>query len=437
MFRLASVFLFGGLLATAYSDWPHFRGPQLTGEAPDADPPMVWSDTENVRWKVDLPGLGHSSPIVWNHRVFLTSAIPFGDPLPEPKFSGREGAHNNLPISRKQRFVVLAVDRLTGEMLWETPVHEALPHEGGHETGSLASASIVTDGELIYAFFGSYGLYCLDFEGTQIWSVEIGRMHSKHGHGEGASPLVVGNSVVINWDHEEESSISAFDRKTGELQWRTVRDEKTSWSSPISANVDGRMQVIVSGTKAVRGYDLETGEVIWECGPLSANVVASPVYRDGIVYAMSSYTFQAGFAVRISNGAKGDLSGGERVLWRRTRRTPYIPTPLLTEGVLYFLAHYQGVLSRVEAQTGEEATGPFRIPGMREVYASPVSAKGRIYFVDRSGATLVLSTDPEPKPLALNQLDDRFSATPALVDEMLILRGERHLYGIEEVEAVD
>lgn len=432
MFRLATLLVVSCSLATGQAEWPHFRGPLFTGEAPDADPPIEWSETENLRWKTELPGLGHSSPIVSKDLIFLTSAIPFGDPLPEPKFSGREGAHNNLPITRKQRFVVLAVDRLSGEVRWETKVNEALPHEGGHETGSLASASVVTDGELLYAFFGSYGLYCLDFDGNVVWSANIGEMHSKHGHGEGASPLVAGDSVVINWDHEEESSIAAYERKSGTLRWRTPRQEKTSWSSPISATVDGRMQVIVSGTKAVRGYDLETGEVIWECGPLSANVVASPVYHDGVVYAMSSYTFQAGFAVRVSDGAKGDLSDSDRVLWRRTRRTPYIPTPLLIDGVLYFLAHYQGVLSRIEAESGTEESGPFRIPGMREVYASPVAAKGRIYFVDRSGATLVLSTDLEPKPIALNQLDDQFSATPALVEDMLILRGERYLYAIEK-----
>tara|TARA_R110002096_G_scaffold159011_10_gene324657 strand:- start:2948 stop:4252 length:1305 start_codon:yes stop_codon:yes gene_type:complete len=434
MFRLACFLLISASLAVGQTDWPHFRGPLFTGEAPEANPPVEWSETRNLRWKTELPGLGHSSPIVWGDQIFLTSAIPVGDPLPEPKFSGREGAHNNLPITHRQRFVVLSVDRQSGELLWETQVNEALPHEGGHETGSLASASIVTDGERVYAFFGSYGLFCLDLDGRVIWTANFGAMHSKHGHGEGASPLVANDFVIVNWDHEEDSSLSAFDRRTGELQWQTKRDEKTSWASPIAAKVDGKMQVIVSGTKAVRGYDLETGDVIWECGPLSANVVASPLYQDGVVYAMSSYTFQAGFAVRISDGAKGDLSGSDRVLWRRTRRTPYIPTPLLTDGVLYFLAHYQGVLSRVVAETGEEATGPFRIPGMREVYASPVAAKGRLYFVDRSGATLVLSSDPEPKPLALNQLDDRFSATPALSGDMLILRGERHLYGIQAAD---
>ena len=412
--------------------WPHFRGPLFTGEAPDANPPVEWSEGKNVRWKTELPGLGHSSPIVANERIYLTAAIPFGEPLAEPKWSGREGAHNNLPITQKQRFVVVAINRAGGEILWQTQVHEALPHEGGHESGSLASASIVTDGERIFAFFGSYGLFCLNFDGEVVWEAQLGAMHTKHGHGEGASPAIFGDFVVVNWDHEEKSFLAAFEKKTGKPAWRTPRDEATSWASPIVAEVDGKPQIIVSGTKAVRGYNLETGEVIWECGPLSANVVASPVYADGVVYAMSSYTFQAGLAIRISNGAKGDLSGTDRVLWRRTRRTPYIPTPLLYQGALYYLAHYQGILSRAVAETGEEPTGPFRLPGLREVYASPAAAAGRIYFVDRSGITLVLSSDPEPKPLAMNQLDDRFSATPALVGDELFLRGERWLYCLQE-----
>ncbi|MEX2577626.1 MAG: PQQ-binding-like beta-propeller repeat protein [Verrucomicrobiales bacterium] len=418
--------------------WPNFRGPLRTGVAPRADPPVEWSEGKNVRWKIELPGLGHSSPVVWDDRIFLTSALPVGDPLPEPRYSGRPGAHNNLPISRKQRFLVLAYDRTDGDLLWRAVVHEQLPHEGGHETGSYASASPVTDGERVYAFFGSYGLYCLDaFDGEVIWEKAFGDQFTLHGHGEGASPALWGDALFVNWDHEEESFVAAFDKRTGRERWRVPRDEGTSWSTPIvvehdgNAEGNGNAQLVVSATGAVRGYDVETGTELWRASGLSSNVVASPVAGEGLVYALSSYTFRSGLVIRL-DGASGDLDGGDRIAWRIRDRTPYIPSPLLHDGMLYFLAHYQGVLSRVEGETGEEPTGPFRLGPLREVYASPVAAAGRIYLVDRGGVTLVISTDPEPRELAENRLDDRFSATPALVDDELFLRGERFLYALRE-----
>ncbi|MEM7009886.1 MAG: PQQ-binding-like beta-propeller repeat protein [Verrucomicrobiota bacterium] len=428
------VLLFAGSAAAESElefQWPNFRGPLGTGVSLHADPPVEWAEDKNIRWKMEIPGLGHSSPIVWDNQIFLTAAAPFGEPLAEPKFSGRPGAHNNLPISRHQRFFVFAVDREKGEILWQTKVHEQLPHEGGHETGTYASASPVTDGERVYAFFGSYGLFCLDAKsGEVIWEKDFGDQFTKHGHGEGASPALYEDKLVVNWDHEGQSFVAAFDKNTGKQRWRTLRNEKTSWSSPIVAQHEGQPQVIVSATNAVRGYDLETGDEIWRASGLSDNVVASPIYSDGIVYALSSYTFRAGFAIDLNGGASGDLTNTERILWRRKDRTPYIPSPVLYEGHLYYLGHYQGILTRAVAKTGEEPSGPFRLPGLREVYASPVAAADRLYFVDRSGITLVISNANEPEPLSINQLDDSFSATPALVDNELILRGEEFLYSI-------
>lgn len=418
---------FSFLKADSPANWPQFRGPLGTGVAPDADPPIEWSETKNVQWKTPLPGLGHSSPIVWGDRIFLTTAIPFGEKLAEPKRSGRPGAHNNLAVSQKHRFVVLTIDRITGKILWEQHVAEALPHEGGHESGSLASASPVTDGEYVYAFFGSQGLFCLDYSGRIIWQHDLGDQFTKHGHGEGSSPLVHGDLVVVNWDHEETSVITAFHKKTGKIVWQKERDEGTSWSTPIVTEHDGRDQLIVSGTKAIRAYDLADGSLIWQCSGLSANVVATPVAEPGYVYAASSYDFQAMMGIKL-DGAKGDITTSGNVIWRRSRRTPYVPSPLLHDGVLYFLAHYQGVLSRVVGKTGEELEGPFRIPDLREVYASPVAAADRIYLVDRSGVVVVISTDSRPKPLGVNRLDDSFSATPAIVGDELILRGEKALY---------
>ena len=413
-------------------EWPQWRGPLGTGEAPGAKPPREWSEDKNVRWKTPLPGLGHSTPVIAGDKVFVTTAVPIGEKLP-PKYSGVPGAHDNLPVTQRHRFAIIAIERKTGKILWDKTVHEALPHEGGHETASLASGSPVTDGERVIAFFGSYGLYCLDSDGGQLWQTSLGKMTSKHGHGEGSSPALHGNTVVVNWDHEGQSSAAAFDKRTGKEIWKVARDELTSWSSPIIVEHGGKTQAIISATTRIRSYDLADGKLIWECAGLSANVVATPVYADGVLYAGSSYNTRAMLAIKL-DGAKGDLTDTDHILWRRIRRTPYVPSPLLYGDALYFLGHYQAILTRVEAKTGDEPSGPFRLFGLRNLYASPAGADGRIYLTDLEGSTLVLSHAETPKPLARNQLDDRFSASPAFADNELFLRGRRHLYCLAERE---
>ncbi len=405
-------------------NWPQWRGPLGTGEAPHADPPVRWSETENVRWKTEIPGRGHSTPAVWGDRVFVTAAIPSGDPVPavDP-----HGAHDNAPSIRRQRFVALALDRGDGRILWQRTLGEEVPRESGHLTASFASPSPVTDGERLFAYFGSHGLYALDLEGKLLWQADLGDMETLHGHGEGSSPALAGDAVVVNWDHEGQSFLAAFDTATGERRWRVERDEPTSWATPIVVEEGGRRQVVVSGTRRIRGYDPATGGVLWECGGLSSNVVASPVAGGGMVFAGSSYEKRSLLAIHL-DGARGDLTGTDRVAWTRDRATPYVPSPLLYRGALYYLSHYQGILTRLEARTGRDRPGAFRLAGLGNVYASPVAAAGRVYITDLAGATLVLSDGDQPEVLALNRLDDRFSASAAVAGRELFLRGERRLY---------
>jgi len=412
--------------------WASWRGPLSTGFAPHADPPTVWSEEQGVRWKLPLPGLGHSSPVVWGTKIFLTSAVPFGDAL-EPIPELAPGAHDNAQVTHAQRYVALAVDRVSGALLWTRKLREELPHEGYHISGSLASASPVTDGERVFVSFGSRGVYALDMQGELAWSRDLGVMSVKHAHGEGSSPALHDQTLVVNWDHEGASRLLALDAGTGETRWEVERDEPTSWATPIVVEHDGTAQLIVSGTNRLRAYDLEGGGLLWECGGLSHNVVASPVSAQGMVFAGSSYEKQALLAIRLE-GAAGDLTTSEELLWMRRRRTPYVPSPLLYGDALYFLLHYQGVLSRVSTTTGAEPKGPFRLRGIGDVYASPVGAAGRLYVTDRSGTTTVLSHEASPRLLALNMLDDSFSASAALVDQELFLRGERHLYCIAAQE---
>lgn len=419
-----------GQAVNPLAQWGQWRGPLATGAAPKADPPVEWSETKNIRWKTKLPGLGHSSPVVWGSLVFVTTAEMTGAKKP---FTGvtPDGAHNNMNPLFDHQFAVMAIDRQTGAVVWRRTVATRQPHESTHESATWASNSPVTDGEHVLSFFGSNGLYCLDTGGRLLWSRDLGDMQVKHGHGEGASPLLHGETVVVNWDHEGASVIVALAKRTGEELWRQPRDEVTSWATPIVVTHDGQAQVVVSGTRRVRGYDLKTGAVIWEAGGLPGNIVASPVGADGMVFAAGSYEKQTLLAIRLA-GAKGELTGTQQIAWQKNRSTPYVPSPLLYDGWLYYLRHYQGVLSRVNAKTGDEPSGPFRLGSVFNIYSSPVAAAGRIYVTDRNGKTLVMSNDAEPKALTLNKLDDRFSASAALVGDAIFLRGEKFLYCIGE-----
>ena len=415
--------------ATRY--WPQWRGPLANGVAPHANPPVEWSEKRNVRWKIPLPGKGHSTPVIWGERIFLTAAVPFGDSA-RPVYDNAEGTHDNLPVTQHHRFVVLAVNRKDGRILWNKTVREEFPHEGGHETGSLASNSPVTDGELLYVFFGSRGLYCFDLNGAVKWQKDLGRMQTLHAHGEGSSPVIYGDWLILNWDHEANSYLYAFDKRTGKERWKVARDDKTSWSTPLVIEHEGKPQVVISATKRVRGYDLATGRLIWECAGLSRNVVSSPVAGNGMVFAANSYDWQALLAIRLA-GAKGDITDTDRVAWKLNRLTPYVSSPLLYDDTLYFLRHNQNVLSRFEPATGNPRGEPLRLDGIRDfIFASPVGAAGRIYVASRDGTTVVLRHDRENKTLGVNHLEDSFSASPALVDRELYLRGEQFLYCIAE-----
>jgi outer membrane protein assembly factor BamB len=410
--------------------WPQWRGPRGTGVAPLAKPPLFWREDDNVRWKVELPGRGHSTPVVWDNHLFVTAAVPIGEQL-APKYSGAPGAHDNLPVTQRHEFIVMAINRRDGTTRWQRAVREALPHEGAHHSASLASASPVTDGKHVFAFFGSYGIYCFDFDGELVWKKDFGRMNTKHGHGEGSSPVLFDDTLVVNWDHEGQSFVVAIDKQSGKERWRKARNELTSWATPLVVIDGDKPQVIVPGTTRVRAYDLANGEVIWKCGGLTANIVATPVAGNGVVYVGSSYGDRAVMAIQFA-GAKGDITGSARVVWNRFRGAPYVPSPLLYGKSLYFLSHYQGILTRVEASTGEDRPGAMRLKGIRDVYGSPVGADDRVYVAGRDGTTVVVQHGDLERILATNKLDDRFNATPVPVGSELILRGEQHLYCIAE-----
>lgn len=448
----------------AAQQWGQWRGPTANGVSDAGNPPVTWSEHENIRWKVKVAGRGLSTPIVWGNAVFLQSAIP-GDPDAEatpkedsearraPRADGqpREGARGPHPgdgpgarrgrdgrgrrggrdavPTESYRFAVIALDRHTGQELWQKTVFEGVPHEGSHRDGSLAPASPVTDGAHLFAYFGSRGLYCLTMSGDVVWEKNLGTMSTRNGFGEGSSPALHGDTLVVNWDHEGDSFIVALDKNTGQERWRRQRDEVTSWSTPLIVDDAGTPRVVVSATKRVRAYDLATGDVVWQLGGLGVNCAPSPVATGDMVFAMSGYRDPALLAIRYP-GATGDLAGSDKTAWSTTKGTSYVPSPLLYDDTLYFLQKNAGILSCLDARTGDPHYDQQRLDDTGGVYASPVGAGGRVYVTGRNGTTYVLKHGRSFEVLAVNKLDESFSASPAVVGTDLLLRGEKHLYCI-------
>lgn len=418
--------------------WPQWRGPLFTGESPNGNPPIKWSENHNIKWKTPIPGRGFSTPVVWENQIFITTAIPTDKPATEaqkkaaaaklPEWQRRRGA--STP-SHVQQFVLLAIQRDSGTIMWKKVLDEALPHEGTHKDGSWASGSPVTDGEHVIAFFGSFGLYCLDMSGNLIWKKDLGDMTIRASFGEGASPFLWKEYLIVNWDHEGDSFIAVFNKRTGKEVWRKTRKEVTSWSSPIVVEHNGREQVIVNATDRSRGYDLLTGDVIWQVRGMTVNVIPTPVHRDGKVYLMSGFRGSAIQAIDLDK-AKGEITGTEAVVWEKGKDTPYTPSPLLFENTLYFLRSNSERLTCMDGPTGAIHFGPVKLEGLKGVYASPVSAQDRVYIVGRNGVTKVLKKGTELKELATNTLDDKIDASPVIVDNTLILRGHKNLYCIKK-----
>ncbi|MGE5609675.1 MAG: PQQ-binding-like beta-propeller repeat protein, partial [Bacillota bacterium] len=282
--------------------------------------------------------------------------------------------------------------------------------------------------KLVFAFFGSRGLYCYDMQGNLQWQQDFGDMRIVMSFGEGSSPALAGEVLIVNWDHEGDSFIVALDKNTGKTLWKVQRDERTSWSTPLVVEQDGKRQVIVAATKKIRSYDVESGKVIWECAGLTRNVIPSPVAADGMVYATSGYQGNALLAVRL--GRSGDLTGTDAIAWSHRKSTPYVPSPLLCDGRLYLFASNNGVLSCFEAKSGKVLIDARKMDDLDGVYASPIAANGRIYLVGRNGVTIVIKSADTLEVLATNRLDEHFDASPAVAGNDLFLRGREYLYCI-------
>ena len=407
--------------------WPQWRGPLATGESPLGNPPLQWSEEKNIKWKIPIAGLGISSPIVWKDLVFITTAINTKNS--EGQASG--GRRRGIRPDQVLKFSILAINRSDGKIAWEKTAIEEFPHEGTHATGTWASNSAITDGENLYVYFGSRGLYCYDMQGNLKWKKDLGDMNKRRAFGEGSSPALYGNKIIINWDHEGKSFITALDKNNGDEIWKVNRDEITSWTTPLAVEHNGKGQVITSATGKVRSYDISNGELIWQSSGMTLNAIPSPVAADGMVYVTSGFRGSAFQAIRLDD-AKGNIKGSEAIVWQYDQDTPYVPSPLLYKNTIYILKGNTGVLTSLNAKTGEPYYSRQRLDGIRNVYASPVAAIDRVYITSRDGKTLVIKHGATFEVLASNSLDDDVDASMAIVDNEIYLRGRKYLYCIAE-----
>lgn len=502
----ATILLWGTVLPLLAGDWGRWRGQSNSGMA-EGSAPLTWSATENVKWSADIPGRGHSTPVIWGDRLFLTTAVPTesmptaesavpggGAGRREPRAAGSRpgvgrpgsGPGGRMTPEMRQRlmeitggkdvseltpeerreafrklrgqggpgprnararpsgggggagasgqaehkFLVLAFDRNTGAKLWEQNPVTARPHEGYHrQYGSFASNAPVTDGERLYAFFGSRGIFAYDLDGNLLWEKDYGvQMEMILAFGEGIAPALYGDTLVLVFDHQGQSFISALDSRTGEERWRKDRDERSNWAQPLITEFGGRTEVIVSAPTKIRSYDLATGELIWECAGLGPNTIPA-VVRDGdIVIAMSGYRDPNLLAIKL--GGTGDLSDSDSIVWSNQRGNSYTASPVLHDGTLYFVTD-NGMLSAFDAQTGKPHYHRQRLPEPYSLKASPVGADGRLYIATEQGDVVVVKMGPTYEVLATNTIEDEFFiGSPVIVDEVIYLRGRNKLYAI-------
>ncbi len=429
------------LVATIHStvraeNWPGWRGPGGRGVSAEKGIAVRWDLSKNLRWKVEIPGLGHSSPIVWGNRIFVTTAVssdPKQDNWQKGFFAG-----DRKPDTAEISWQLLCFDRDTGKLLWQQTAVRKKPVNARHTKNSYASQTPVTDGTYVYAFFGDQGMYCYDFHGKLIWSRDLGNFTMRRGWGTGSSPVIYGDLVIQTCDQETgESFIIALDKRTGRTVWKSARDELSSWSTHYLYLEGARPELIVNASRAIRSYDPVTGNLLWECrGPATSITVPTPTSSHGLIFVSSGFIAeQVRPITAFRPGATGDitLKEGEMksdvVVWRQPVAAPYIPSPTAYGDYVYVLLD-QGFIACYEAKTGREVYGRTRIDVGANFSASPVVIDGMLYCASEDGDVFVIKTGPKYELVAKNSIGEPIMASPAVSGGYMFIRGIRHLYCI-------
>jgi outer membrane protein assembly factor BamB len=437
---------FGLILAIGglAQNWTQFRGPDASGIGDGANPPTTWDTAKgvNVAWKTEIPGLAHSSPIVWGDRVFVTTAISSD---PNAKFRwGLYGDVEPSPDMTKHVWKIYCLDRKTGKIVWEKIAHEGIPRTKRHPKSTQATSTPVTDGKRVIAVMGSEGMYAYDLNGKLLWKQDLGALTAgwffdpDYEWGYGSSPVIYKNSVIVQCDIAKNSYIAAFDLTTGEKLWTTPRAEIPGWGTPTLVTTKDRTELVTNGTKGIRGYDPATGKELWTFkGNNSEVTVTTPIFGNDLIYVANGYPpIQPIYAFKP--GASGDISlkQGEEsnaaMAWGKKRGGPYMPTPIVYGDLLY-IVNNSGVLAAYNAKTGDRVYQDRLSKSGAAFSASPVVADGRIYFASEDGDVFVVKAGPKFELLATNPVGDVMMATPAIAPGMVIIRSQHYVFGFAEL----
>ena len=417
-------------------NWPRFLGPHGTNTSNENNLPVEWGEEKNLKWKTKIPGKGWSSPIVWGDKIFVTTALRAEDNTLD---STQVSAPTNRVLpTRDYKFEVYCLNKNTGEVIWQDVAHLGKPGIITHIDNTYASETPVSDGTHLYVYFGMTGLYCYDLNGKKIWEKHLGSYPMEADWGTSSSPILYKDMVILQFDNTENSQVIALDKNTGEEKWRTKRNEISTWSTPYIWQNKIRAE-LVTGGKKTRSYNPETGELIWELDMRGGRDITSPVGNEEMIFLCNEERSDGGgtlFAVKA--GAKGDISlndeqnSNDWVAWMLPKSGIAMATPVLYKGYIYIVERRRGVVSCVNAETGQFTFRREKLEGAKEFWASPWAYNDMIFCLDDTGTTHVIKAGPDFEIIATNKLDDRFWSSTAIAGRSLIFRGVNYIYGIGE-----
>lgn len=420
--------------------WPSFRGPQASGIAEQQNLPDRWNAKtgENILWRTPIPGLAHSSPIVWGNRIFVTSAVSS-----EPNASFRPGLYGDGDASKdrsRHRWMIYAVDKRTGKILWERVAHQGEPLEKRHIKSTYANSTPATDGRIVVAWFGSQGVHAYDVNGRFLWKVDLGRLDlgaydiPTYEWGPASSPIIWNDLVIVQCDTQTDSLLLALDAATGKTVWKTDREEIPSWGTPTVVNTSAGPELVTNASNFIRGYDPRTGKELWRLGRSSKITAPTPIFAEGLFVVVSGRGPERPIFV-VRPNSRGDLTlpegktNSEAIVWSRMGRGSYMPTPLVYRGVLYVLGN-NGLFDAYDLKSGEEIYRQ-RLPLIGSGFsASPVAADGKIYLSNEDGEILVIAAGKKFTHIGTNSMGELLMATPALSDEVMYVRSSASLFAI-------
>jgi len=415
------------------TNWPQWRGSEGTGISSETGLLLDWGPDKNILWKTPLPGQGHSSPVIWGKRIFLTADIE-GEIIPGAKAvthinEGKEFKHpDSTGGNRRHTMKVLCLDRATGKLLWERTAYDGKVYDDRHRKGSYAASTPATDGTYVYAWFGTEGIYCFDYSGKQIWKASLGPIPTV-GMGPGSSPVLFRDLVILLCDEDngENSFIAALDKKTGKVAWKTPRKVEASWATPLLVSAPERSELVCSGNQWIISYDPATGKELWRVKGHGSNAIGTPLKGQGMVFVYAGFPEKHTLAIKL--GASGDLTGGSNIVWTYERGTAYVPSSILYGDYIYLMSD-RGLLTCLDAKTGAVQYDNGRIPIPATFTASPVAVDGKILLTSEDGDTFIIKAGPKHEVIATNSVEEAVFSSPAISQGLIFIRGEKNLYCI-------